>query len=160
VRPARCGHRRPTGVTWRHAGFANQTVRPRAKLCVVSRPVEIRRLERDELRRVAEIDRTEHIDLLYEQHGTELVERHGNWDSPAWDPDGHGDYSVEAKQHELEQYIDAGGIALGALSGPRIVAIGAVVPHLRRGIASSPLFTSARRSGLQASEPVCATSWT
>jgi ribosomal protein S18 acetylase RimI-like enzyme len=101
----------------------------------VGRAVEIRRLARDGLWRVAEIDRTERIDLLYEQRGTELVERHGNWNSPAWDRDGHGDHSVAAQRHALEHYVEAGGSALGALSGARIVGIGAVVPHLRPGIA-------------------------
>ena len=97
--------------------------------------VEIRRLARTELSRVVEIDRTERIDVLYEQRGTELVERRGNWSAPAWDPDGHGEHSVEAQRHALEHYADAGGIALGAFSGGRLVGIGVVVPHLRPAIA-------------------------
>ena len=40
----------------------------------VEPPFEIRDLVRDELWRVGEIDRTEHIDVMFEQHGTELVE--------------------------------------------------------------------------------------
>jgi hypothetical protein len=54
----------------------------------VATPIEFRRLARAELTRVAEIDRTERIDVIYEQHGTELVERRGNWSSPAWTPMG------------------------------------------------------------------------
>jgi GNAT superfamily N-acetyltransferase len=101
----------------------------------VETPVEIRRLARNELSRVVDIDRTEHIDVVYEQRGTELVERRGNRSAPAWDPDGHGEHSVEAQRHALEHYVDAGGIALGALSGGRLVGIGVVVPHLRPAIA-------------------------
>ena len=97
--------------------------------------VELRRLDRTELSRVAEIDRREHIDVQYVQHGTELVARHGSWSSLAWDPDGHGEHSVKAQIHMLEHYVDAGGIALGAFVGEELVGIGAVVPHLRRGIA-------------------------
>ena len=97
--------------------------------------IEVNRLARAELPRVAEIDRTERIDLLYEQRGTELVERRGNWSSPAWDPHGHGEHSVAAQRHALEQYVDAGGIALGAFSKGQLVGIGVVVPHLRPGIA-------------------------
>ena len=67
--------------------------------------------------------------------GTELEERRGNWSSPAWDPHGHGDYSVAAQRHALEQYVDAGGIAIGAFSNGRLVGIGVVVPHLRPEIA-------------------------
>ncbi len=101
----------------------------------VQNPVEIRRLARTELSRVVEIDRTERIDLLYEQRGTELVERRGNWSAPAWDRDGHGEHSVEAQRRALEHYADADGIALGAFSGRRLVGIGVIVPHLRPAIA-------------------------
>ena len=97
--------------------------------------VELRRLERTELPRVAEIDRRERIDVQYVQHGTELVARHGSWNSLAWDPDGDGEHSVEAQIRMLEHYVDAGGIALGAFAGDELVGIGAVVPHVRPGIA-------------------------
>jgi GNAT superfamily N-acetyltransferase len=96
----------------------------------VDKTVEIRRLAPTELSRVVEIDRTERIDLIYEQRGTELVERRGNWSAPAWDRDGRGEHSVEAQRHALERYADAGGIALGAFSGGRLVGIGVIVPHL------------------------------
>jgi hypothetical protein len=43
----------------------------------VDAPVEIRNLAPDELSRVGEIDRTERIDVLFAQHGTELVSRRG-----------------------------------------------------------------------------------
>ena len=97
--------------------------------------VEIRRLARTELSLVGEIDRTEHIDLLYEQRGTELVERPGDWSASAWDADGHSEHSVEAKRDELEHYVDAGGIAFGAFMDGRLVGIGVVVPHLRPAVA-------------------------
>ena len=97
--------------------------------------VEIRDLASSEFSRVGEIDRTEHIDVLYEQHGTELVARRGNWTASAWDPDGQGEHSVEAKRQALVHYADAGGIARGALSGGRLVGIGVVVPHIRPAIA-------------------------
>jgi GNAT superfamily N-acetyltransferase len=101
----------------------------------VGTPIEFKRLARVELSSVAEIDRTERIDLIYEQRGTELEERRGNWSSAAWDPHGHGEHSVAAQRHALEHYLDAGGIALGAFSKGRLVGIGVVVPHLRPEIA-------------------------
>ena len=101
----------------------------------VGTPIEVKRLARVELSSVAEIDRTERIDLIYQQRGTELDERRGNWTSPAWDPHGHGEHSVQAQRHALEEYVDAGGIALGAFSQGRLVGIAVVVPHLRPGIA-------------------------
>jgi|SRR5262245_34840844 len=97
--------------------------------------VEFRRLGRTELSRVAEIDRRERIDVLYDQHGSQLVARHGDWSSPAWDPEGHGEHSVVAQVNALEHYVDNGGIALGAFAGGRLVGTGVVVPHLRPTIA-------------------------
>ena len=98
-------------------------------------PVEIRALARNELSRVGEIDRTERIDVLFEQHGTELVARRGTWSAPAWDPDGHDEHSVGAQRRALVHYADEGGIARGAFSSGRLVGIGVVVPHIRPSIA-------------------------
>ena len=97
--------------------------------------IEFRRLDRSELSRIIEIDRTERINVLYDQRGTELVARRGDWSASAWDPDGHGEHSVEARVHTLQKYLDNGGVALGALASGRLVGIGVVVPHLRPGIA-------------------------
>jgi GNAT superfamily N-acetyltransferase len=97
--------------------------------------VELRQLRRDELQRVVEIDRREHIDVLLEQRGTQLVARHGSWSASAWDPDGDGDHSIGSQVRALGQYLDAGGVALGALCGDRLAGIGVVVPHLRPRIA-------------------------
>ncbi|HZM41302.1 MAG TPA: GNAT family N-acetyltransferase [Acidimicrobiales bacterium] len=84
---------------------------------------------------MCEIDRRERIDVLYDQHGSRLVARHGNWSAPAWDPEGHGEHSVEAQVNALAHYVDRGGIAVGAFAGGRLVGVGVVVPHLRPGIA-------------------------
>jgi GNAT superfamily N-acetyltransferase len=97
--------------------------------------VEFRRLRRTELSRVVEIDRRERIDVLYDQHGSQLVARRGNWSASAWDPEGHGEHSIEAQVNSLEHYVDTGGIALGAFANGRLVGMGVVVPHLRPGIA-------------------------
>jgi GNAT superfamily N-acetyltransferase len=96
---------------------------------------ELRRLARTELTRVAEIDRSERIDVIVEQHGTELVARHREWHAAAWNPDGDGEHSVAGQVHALEHYMDMGGIALGALAGGRLIGIGVVVPSLRPSIA-------------------------
>jgi hypothetical protein len=101
----------------------------------VEAAVEFRRLGRTELSRVVEIDRRERIDVLYDQHGSQLVARHGDWSASAWDPEGHGEHSVEAQVNTLEHYVDNGGIALGAFASGGLVGIGVVVPHLRPRIA-------------------------
>jgi GNAT superfamily N-acetyltransferase len=92
-------------------------------------------LGRTELSRIVEIDRKERINVLYDQHGTQLVARRGSWSAKAWHTDGHGEHSVEAKVHELQHYVERGGVELGALASGRLVAIGVVEPHLRPGTA-------------------------
>jgi GNAT superfamily N-acetyltransferase len=90
---------------------------------------------RHELRRVAEIDRHERIEVLYEQRGTQLIERHGRWDAAGWDPNGTGEHSVASKVREAEQYVEGGGVVVGAFADDRLVGIGIVLPHLRPQIA-------------------------
>jgi GNAT superfamily N-acetyltransferase len=98
-------------------------------------PVEIRDLACSEFSRVGEIDRTERIEVLFEQHGTELVARRGSWTASPWDPDGHGEHTVEAQRQALMHYAAAGGIARGAFSDGRLVGIGVLVPYIRPAIA-------------------------
>jgi GNAT superfamily N-acetyltransferase len=109
-------------------------------------PVEFRDLARGELSRVDEIDRTERIDVMFEQHGTELVARRGNWSAAPWDPDGDGEHSVHEQRRALAHYHDAGGIARGAFAGERLVGIGVVVPHIRPAIAQLAFLHVSRES--------------
>ena len=102
---------------------------------VVGTPIELTRLTREDLSRVADIDRSERIDVLYEQQGTQLRERRGTWNAAAWDRHGDGEYSVASQSRALEGYVEAGGIALGAFANGQLVGIGVVVPHLRPTIA-------------------------
>jgi GNAT superfamily N-acetyltransferase len=102
---------------------------------MASEPVSIRRLEAPDLGRAAEIDRSERIDLLFVQRGAELEPRPGRWDATPWDPHGDGAHSVAAHVRDLEHYVEAGGTALGAFEGDRLVGIGVVLPHVRPGIA-------------------------
>ena len=93
------------------------------------------RLERADLARIGDIDRTERIDTLYVQHGAELEERPGDWSARAWFVEGEGEHSVAAQRRECEHYLDAGATALGTFDGERLVGIGIVTPHVRPGIA-------------------------
>jgi GNAT superfamily N-acetyltransferase len=97
--------------------------------------VAYRRLELDDLALIRDIDRTEHIDAIYVQHGTQLEVRAGDFSAPSWDPDGAGEHSVAGQRAWLERRVTSGSIALGAFTGERLVGIGVVTPHLRPGIA-------------------------
>jgi GNAT superfamily N-acetyltransferase len=94
--------------------------------------------------------------VIYEQRGTELVPRHGDWRAAAWDPDGRGEHSVAAQVQALEHHVDAGGIALGAFVDGRLVAIGVVVPHVRPGTAQlAYLHVSAPMRGTGVGSRLC-----
>lgn len=97
--------------------------------------VTYRRLERRELARVGEIDRTELIDTLYVQRGAELEPIKGDFSASPWHAAGGGEHSVAHQIAECERYVAAGGTAMGAFSEERLVGIGIVVPHVRNGIA-------------------------
>jgi ribosomal protein S18 acetylase RimI-like enzyme len=87
-----------------------------------------------DLPHIYDIDRAERIDMLYIQHGTQLEERHGNFDSPNW-LEGDGEHSYRAHQAHAEELLTSGAIALGAFDGERLVGVAMLVQHLRPGIA-------------------------
>ena len=98
--------------------------------------VRYRLLDRGDLARIADIDRTEEIDVLVVQEGTRLEERSGgDWSARPWLAEGDGEHSLAAQRSFCEEHLDAGGTAVGAVSGERLVGIGLVQPALRQGVA-------------------------
>jgi GNAT superfamily N-acetyltransferase len=97
--------------------------------------IEYRVLEARELSRVGEIDRTERIEMLYVQRGAELEAVAGDFSASPWHPEGSGEHSIAHQVAECERHVAAGGTAIGAFDGDRLVGIGIVVPRLRPGIA-------------------------
>lgn len=97
--------------------------------------IAYRQLAAKDLVRIADIDRTERIETLCVQHGSQLDEEHGDWSAAAWSREGQGEHSVAHQRRECERYLAAGGVALGAFADERLLGIGIVVPHVRPGIA-------------------------
>jgi ribosomal protein S18 acetylase RimI-like enzyme len=98
-------------------------------------PISYRLYVPADLPRIRDIDRTESIGLLYIQHGTQVEERRGNFDSPNWSTEGDGEHSYAGQQAYVEKLLASGGIALGAFDGDRLVGFGVLVQHLRPGVA-------------------------
>lgn len=69
------------------------------------------------------------------QHGARLELVSGDWSAPPWDPRGTGEHSVAAQRQALERLAGAGAVAVGTFDGARLVGIGVVLSHLRRGVA-------------------------
>jgi GNAT superfamily N-acetyltransferase len=113
--------------------------------------IVIRTLQRGDLGRIGDIDRTETIRVLYEQRGTDLVARTGTWDARPWTAVGDGEHSVAALVRFVADDLDRGGVALGAFTGERMVGIGVVVPEIRPGVAQLSLLhvtSSTRGTGV------------
>lgn len=92
-------------------------------------------LERSELTRVREIDRTEKIEGRYLQRGVALELQSGDWSSPSWDLEGTGPHSVAALHAMLDSTLERGASAIGAFAHGGVVGIGLVLPHVRPRIA-------------------------
>jgi len=97
--------------------------------------VTYRALAPQDLERLADIDRSERIGVLYVQRGAQLEERTGDFSASAWATDRAGEHSVAVQRAECERYLAAGGSGVAAVAGERLVGIGIVKPHLRPGIA-------------------------
>lgn len=101
----------------------------------MSTEVHYRSLEHHELARLGEIDRSERIVSVFEQHGERLVEIDVDLTCPPWLDEGDSDHTIAHQRAECERYLRAGGSAIGAFAGDRLLGIAIVVPGIRPGIA-------------------------
>ena len=76
--------------------------------------IEVRTLPAVDLARIAEIDRSEHIDILNEVHGGEVVSHAVDIDVPRWSTEGTGPHSIASFIDFLTPLIDRGATLLGA----------------------------------------------
>ncbi len=56
-------------------------------------------------------------------------------DCPPWSDEGDGEHTIAYQRAECERYVDAGGTAVGAFDGERLVGLAIVVLHIRPEIA-------------------------
>jgi GNAT superfamily N-acetyltransferase len=96
----------------------------------VSEEVSIRRLTREELPRLAELDRSEHVTTAYRCRDGRLEAYAVDWRVPPWEPDGDHEHTVASHRKLLEETLDAGGVVLGAFAGDELAGVGGVKPGL------------------------------
>ena len=94
-----------------------------------------RLLGADELERLRELDRSEHITTVYTTDGTTLVPHAVDWHDPGWH-DGSGDHSFAHMIEFCRGHLDTGARALGcfAADGP-LVGLGVMTPEIEPGVA-------------------------
>jgi GNAT superfamily N-acetyltransferase len=84
----------------------------------VTRSIEVRRLGIDDVRLIANIDRSENLEVMYTVVDGRLVERPASMRAvPSWDPVGTGPHSVAAAIAFCEPLVAGGAELLGAFDG-------------------------------------------
>lgn len=92
-------------------------------------PVTIRRMNRDELPRISEIDRSEHVTLAYEVVDGRLTEVVVDWKIESWP---HG---LPAEVSFCRSHLDQGGLMLGAFQDGLLVGTVVVRPRFKEDMA-------------------------
>ena len=86
-------------------------------------------------RRVAEIDRSEHVTELYAYRDGALVKRDVDEQVPRWPLTGDPEHSVEAHLKAWRPILVRGGTLLGAFEGERLAGLAIYRPELEEGVA-------------------------
>jgi predicted GNAT superfamily acetyltransferase len=105
----------------------------------------------DELQRISEIDRSEHITRAYEVSDGGLIQIEVDWQVSGWIVDGDGDHSLEEQVKFCRSHLDRGGQLLGAFGGGVLAGVALVQPRLRDQLAQlASLYVSraVRRRGI------------
>lgn len=97
---------------------------------------EVRRLGFDDVGLIAEIDRSEHVDVEYAVVDGRLIERPVSMaDIPPWDLVGAGPHSVAAKVAFCAPLVAGGAALLGAFEGDRVLGLAVVDGSFEPGLA-------------------------
>ena len=110
-------------------------------------------MERSELARIGEIDRSEEISREYVCQDGSLHLKDVHWSVPRWTQDGQGDHSVPGKIAAWRPWLEEGGTMFGAFDGEAFVAFAIYRPHISSGVAQFAVLhvsRSYRRQGLGA----------
>ena len=86
----------------------------------------IRVLAADRLDLLAEIDRSEHIDTIFEVHDGELTSRAVAIDVPRWSLQGSGPHSVGGFVEDLAPILERGATLLGAFDHDALAGVAIV----------------------------------
>jgi len=98
--------------------------------------ITIRPMEADEINRLGEIDRTEHITVDYRYEDGALKEVEVDFKVPPWYAEGDGGHSIRKKINAWRPYLEKdGGLMFGAFDGERLVGLVILRPRLTKDMA-------------------------
>jgi len=95
----------------------------------------VSKLPHEDISRVGEVDRSEHITTGYVVRKGVLESQQVDWKVPRWSADPSEGFSVRARIEEWKPLLDAGGVLLGALDGKTLAGIAILRPDLSEGVA-------------------------
>lgn len=84
---------------------------------VQHRKVDIRHLDKSDITRISEIDRSEHVTLSYVYRDGKLENCQVDWHVPRWFTDGREEHSVQALIDKCVPILKESGVLFGALDG-------------------------------------------
>ena len=111
----------------------------------------LQQLPIDDIARIAEIDRTEHVTVGYTASDGALTAAPVDWHVPAWHTTGDGPHSVAGMIKAWKPILEKGGVLIGAFDGERLAGIAIVRYRLAEAMAQlAILFVSReyRRHGI------------
>jgi predicted N-acetyltransferase YhbS len=89
--------------------------------------MRVKVLRADDVALVAEIDRSEHVDVQYAVVDGRLTEVPvAMVEIPPWDPTGSGEHSVAAHIRDCASVLDGGGVLLGAFDEEEVAGLAIV----------------------------------
>ncbi|MDJ0952714.1 MAG: GNAT family N-acetyltransferase [Acidimicrobiia bacterium] len=97
--------------------------------------IEVRELAANSIELIREIDRSEHIDVLYTVDDGRLHSERVEIEVPPWDPEGDGDHSSARRITEFEPIVTGGAALLGAFIDDLFAGIAIVDPSFEEGTA-------------------------
>jgi ribosomal protein S18 acetylase RimI-like enzyme len=95
----------------------------------------VRRLTAEDLALIAELDRSEHVDVEYTVMEGRLQERPVSMaEIPSWDQEGCGEHSVAAKAAHCADLLATGAVLLGAFDGDALMGLTIIHPSFEPGL--------------------------
>ena len=88
--------------------------------------IDIQVLPADRLGIIAEIDRSEHIDTIFEARAGEITSHPVDIEVPRWNSEGNGPNSVRGFLDELEPILKRGATLLGAFDQEQVAGVAIV----------------------------------
>ncbi len=97
--------------------------------------ITLRWMDKHELEKLADLDRSESVKTGYRLEAGELVAKPVDWNVPSFFPEGEGDHSLAEQIRFCQSHLEKGAGLIGAFDHGRLVGTGVITPEVRPGMA-------------------------